>query len=435
MKNYSLSHAEFASDDNVKLTTLPNGLRVVTVYRPVQSVIVSVFVNVGSRFETEAENGLSHFLEHMAFKGTPTRSSKDITFEVEHLGASVNAFTSHEMTAYYVAGLSDHIGPALDILSDVLMNSVMDPNEIEREQNVVLDEIDRSQDNIDDVAMDALSATAYPNQAIGRPILGSKDNVLSFKKENLLDYLKRHCHANGLIVLCTGDIDHDLFVDEVTSRFGTIEPGETPAPVPTQYVGGTTLILDGRFSQAHIHMAFPCPGSVDDDFARFDLLSDVLGTGMSSPLFQEVREKAGLGYVVSAGLFPHNDRSLFVVGGACSAGHVSEFMKKSLGELVKIANGTIEDTDWERARNQVTRQIVSRSESSMSLAQMSAAQLFALGHTRSLSDMKKRYLNVTREEVIAAARELISSVPTIIVAGNAPDADYDGLVADVISSK
>lgn len=224
MSNYSLDHTDFeAATEAVQITVLPNGVTVATARKPIHTVLVSVFANVGARNETEAENGISHFLEHMAFKGTTTRSPKDIVVEIERLGADINAFTSRSMTAYYVVGLPDHINPALDILSDVLKNSTLDPEEIAREQNVVVQEIHESMDDIQSIAYDALSSTAYPNQPMGRPILGPEANVRSFDHTMVADYMARHYGAEALTVIAVGNVNHETFVAEAAIRFGEIE--------------------------------------------------------------------------------------------------------------------------------------------------------------------------------------------------------------------
>jgi len=431
MPNFSLDHTSFeTAAEAVQITVLPNGVTVATARKPIHTVLVSVFAKVGARYETEAENGISHFLEHMAFKGTTTRSPKDIVVEIERLGADINAFTSRSNTAYYVVGLPSHIAPALDILSDVLKNSTLDDEEISREQNVVVQEIHESADDIRDIAIDALSATAYPNQPLGRSILGPEENVRNFDHDMVAEYMARHYHAAALTVIAVGNVDHEEFVRLTAERFGDIQPGEKITAVAPIYAGGQAVVRDDRYDQAHLFIAFPAPGTMDDDYAVYDLLSDVLGGGMSSPLFQQVREERGLCYSIGAGMSPQPDSSLFLLNGATTAENVDEFLVTACAELAKIAKGEISDDDWTRALNQTVRQIVSRSEKPIAVAQQVASDMQTGGKVRTMSEQVERYNKVTRDDVIAAAKTLLTLNPTVVVAGNAADKDYTALVAE-----
>jgi predicted Zn-dependent peptidase len=433
--NFSLDHtASESAAEAVEITTLANGLRVATVKRPIHTVMVSVFNRVGSRSETEAENGISHFLEHMAFKGTTSRNTKQISLEVEYLGAAPNAFTSSNMTAYYVMGLPDHIVPALDILSDVLKNSTFPAEELKREQGVVVEEINESNDDIHDIAYEAMVRTAYPNQPLGRPILGPKENVRGFDKAALDAYMDKHYHANNMIVLAVGAVDHAEFLAEVTKRFSDVE-GKTVIPsVPSNYVGGETVVQDSRFEQAHLYVGLPAPGNYDANFAAYDLLSDVLGSGMSSPLFQNVREKRGLCYSVSCGMSPQADGSIFLIGGSAAAENVDEFLTVAVGELKKVANGELDDTDLTRAKNQVVRQIVMRSEATRSVGIQAATDMFFNdGNVITMGETVQKYTSLTKDDIIAAAKQLVTGKTTVVVAGNAAPKDYTSLVAAALN--
>ena len=411
-----------------QISALPNGLRVATCKRPIHTTTVAVFANVGARCESEAENGLSHFLEHMAFKGTPTRDAKEIAVTVERQGSQINAFTSRSVTCYFVTSLTQNALTSLDILADVLQNSVMDPEEIAREQEVVCQEIAESQDDISDIAMDAMMATAFPNQPAGRPILGPESNVRSFTREGLNAYVAKHYHANSMLVTCVGDVDHDAFVAEVETRFAGLAGDDLAENEPTEYKGGLTVYKDDRFDQAQVFLAFPAPGIESEDYARFDVLSDVLGGGMSAPLFQEVREKRGLCYSVASGTFSQEQCSLFVVRGSTTPKNLNEFIKVSAEQLARIANGDVDPGEFERALNSTRFQIAQREEKPLSLARAAAADIFLRGRVRSVDEVLANYEAITLESVIAAAKELLATNPTIVVAGNAPDFDYKALV-------
>ncbi len=406
------------SDLNVEFATLPNGIIVATAHKDINTMNVTVAVNVGARFETQRENGLSHFLEHMAFKGTETRGPKDIALEIETLGADINAFTSRTMTAYHVTGLNSHVTAALDILSDVLKNSTLPLEEIAREKEVVIQEIHESQDDINDIAYNAFSRTAYPNQSIGRPILGDAENVRSFDQELIREYMKKYYHAGSMMVIGVGDINHSEFVALVSERFGDLANLGENTFETAEYVGGTTLVSDERYDQAHILLGFPAPSPYSDDFPRFKLLSDVLGSGMSSPLFQEVREKRGMAYSIGSGMMRQSDHSVLVVQSATTAMHIESCLEITCQEIMKIANGEIQDSDWSRARNQVFLQLAHRSDKVSGIAPLIATEMFTLNKVISINDLYEQYTSVTKEDVIRAAKELILTVPSIAIAGN-----------------
>ena len=413
------------ADLNVEFTTLPNGIVVATAHKPINTMNVTVAVNVGARFENQEENGLSHFLEHMAFKGTETRSTKDIAVEIERLGADINAFTSRSMTAYHVTGLNSHIEPALDILSDVLKNSTLSLEEIAREQEVVIQEIHESQDDIYDIAMNAFARTAYPDQPLGRPILGFEENVRSFNQDIIRDYMKKYYHAGSMMVIGVGDIDHADFVKQASLRFGDITNRGENTHDEAKYVGGTTLVPDERYDQAHVVLGFPAPAPHDANFARFKILADVLGSGMSSPLFQEVREKRGMAYSIGSGMMRNADHSIFVVQSATTPEHIENCIRIICQEIVKIANGEIQESDWDRARNQVFLQLAHRSDKVSGIAPLIATEYFALKKLVSINDLYEKYSSVTKEQVIATAKEVIASVPSLTIAGNTGASSID----------
>ncbi len=418
------------SADQVQVTVLPNGLTVATATKPIHTVMISVATNVGANYESEAENGISHFLEHMAFKGTPTRNPKDIVYEIEGVGGDVNAMTGRNTTSYLVNGLPEHIPTALDILSDVLKNSTLPADEITREKEAVVQEIYEYRDDIHDVAYQAVNRTAFPDQPHGRPILGSEENVRSFDTAVLAGYMDRHYQPNNMVVVAVGKVDHAEFVAEVTARFGDMVGKEKQTRTVPSYVGGQTVIVDTSYEQAHLFVAFPVAGILSDDFAVYDLLSDMLGGGMSSPLFQKVREEKGLCYSVGAGLFNDPDQSLFAIQGSTTAENVEEFLRISCIELGKIAKGDVDERDWTRAKNQALRQVVSRTERPMAVAQSIAGDIFTTGAVRKIADIRAMYERVTLDDVIAAAKSMITTPTTVVVAGNAKEMDYAALVAE-----
>ncbi len=419
---------------NTFVTVLDNGLTVVSSHKPTNTVHVTVGVNVGGRFEGENETGISHFLEHMAFKGTTSRSAKDIVAELEIQGSEINASTGKTTTNYYVISLPENIGASLDILSDVIMNSVFDEKDIAIEQKVIVEEVRMTADQIDEVAQETMTAIAYPDQALGRTILGTEDDVRSITRDMLVDYVERHYNASSMIVVAVGDVNHTDFVDAVQARFGTLQRGNRATAAEGRYVGGEKKLLDDSYEQANLLIAFPAPGSSSDDFACYDLLSDVLGSGMSSPLFQEVRERDGLCYEVNCGTYSQPDHSLFIIQGGTSPQTVEPFIVAAITELAKIATNGIADADWMRARNKAKMQLARYADSQQATTSLIIRDMFAHGRVRTSDEIVALYDAVTKADVIQAAHRLLNEKRTITIAGNAPDIDYNALVTNTIQA-
>ncbi len=405
-------------------TTLANGIRVATAKIPTRTVLTSVFTNVGSRFETKEENGLSHFLEHMAFKGTETRDAKTLSQTVEVLGADFNAFTSQHTTAYLVTSLSKHLNVSVEILADIMRNSAYDQTELEKEREVVTQEIHQYDDDIHSVAWYAFLETAYPDQPLGRSILGPVENVQGFTRDMVKSYFDRHYHAGEMAIVAVGDVDHDQFVEIVGWYFGTMETGEKNTHEPANYKGGVKVISDSRFDQAHVHVGFGAPGELDPRYPTYVLLSNLLGGGMSSPLFQEVRENRGLCYAIGSAIDPSAEHSLFVIHGNTTPENLNELLKVSAQELKKIADRHIDPVDFERAVNSVMFSLASRDEKAMRMIQYAARDIFRTGRIEHTDDVMARYQAVTIEDVIEAANELLTTPITVCIAGNVEDVDY-----------
>jgi predicted Zn-dependent peptidase len=415
-----------------QLTTLSNDLTVITVKQPIKSAMVGVFVNAGARFETEQENGISHMIEHCVFKGTETRSAKDIALQIEQIGADINAFTGREITGFYVNGLKEHIDPALNILSDVIQNSVFDPVEIEREKNAVVQEIYRDLDDVEAVAMDLLSSTAYPNQPMGRPILGNEEKVRSFSADMLRSYMKSHYNTSNMAVICVGDIKHDKFVKKIQKEFGNIPNSGRIIPSRAEYVGGFAQKFDSTYEQAHIGIAFPAPGGLEA--SSYVFLAHILGGGMASPLFQELREQRGLCYDVGATVIKNSDHSLFLLYGATSPKDTPLFVSALCKELLNITEG-IQNSDWDRSINAMLRGVVLENENRMQSGIRAISDFFSMKKIRSREELVKTIKSMTKENVIAAAKNMValSQKPTVIIAGHAPQIDYSVIVSQTLN--
>ena len=282
----------------IRSTTLENGLRVVSdPMLSVESVSLGIWVDVGTRHENPKINGISHLLEHMAFKGTKRRSALAIAEEIEAVGGYINAYTTRESTAYYVRVLKKDVELGLDLLADILQNSTMETDELERERAVILQEIHQANDNPDDVIFDNFQETAYPEQAMGLQILGNAKVVSSLGRELVVDYMNDHYNSNTMVLSAAGKIDHDELVNLAHNSFKNLPPGRKAIEEPALYAGGQNL-KTRTLEQAHIILGFEGVSYEDPDFHATSVLSTLLGGGMSSRLFQEIREKRGLAYSI-----------------------------------------------------------------------------------------------------------------------------------------
>ncbi|MCB1488117.1 MAG: insulinase family protein, partial [Bauldia sp.] len=363
---------------SVRVTSLESGIRVVThEMEHLESAALGVWVGAGSRSEREEEHGLSHLLEHMAFKGTKTRSAADIAEEIEEVGGEVNAATSVETTSYYARVLKDDVPLALDILSDILSNSVFDPQELAREQHVILQEIGAALDTPEDRVYDSFAEAAFPDQPIGRTILGTAETVKSAASPMLGAYLDRHYRGPSMVVAAAGAIDHDKLVALAGSSFGAI-PGETaPAPVNAVYRGGERR-EQRDLMETQIMLGFEGLAYASDDFYAAQILSSVVGGGMSSRLFQEVREKRGLCYSIYAFHWSFADTGIFGVHAATGPDDVDELMPVIVDELARSIDD-ISEKELKRARSQLRAGLLMTLESPAARAGQLARQLLLFG--------------------------------------------------------
>ena len=280
----------------IEITTLENGLIVATDPMPhLESAALGVWVGCGPRHELPQQAGLSHMLEHMAFKGTSTRSAKDIATEIEQVGGDLNAYTSREQTAFHARMLKENVDVALDLISDILINPTFDEGELEREREVILQEIGQTRDTPDDLIFDHLQEACYPGQSMGWPIFGSEKTVSGFSREDLKSYMGANYRAGGMMLIAAGAVEHAQMVDAAGSLFRRLTLGNGPDADPASFVS-SEIRDDQDLEQAHLAFAFPGVASTDPDAVTAQVFTTALGGGMSSRLFQEAREKRGLCY-------------------------------------------------------------------------------------------------------------------------------------------
>jgi len=402
--------------DGVRVTTLDNGLRIASDVMPsVETVSLGVWAEVGTRHEPPEINGVAHLLEHMAFKGTDRRSARAIAEEIEAVGGHLNAYTSRENTAYYAKLLAEDLPLGLDIIADILQHSVFDPEELARERAVVLQEIGQAEDTPDDIIFDRFQETAYPDQAIGRPVLGTASIVGGMAAGTIRDYMRRHYSADRLVLAAAGKVDHDRLVELAAGAFDSL-PRRSDDPVEKADYRGGDFREDRDLEQAHIVLGFAGVDHLDPDHYPISVFSTLFGGGMSSRLFQEVREKRGLVYSIYSFASSYRDGGLFGIYAGTGEREVTELMPLICDEFVKVAD-SLTDEEVARARAQLRAGLLMSRESTGSRSEQLAHQLMVYGRPVGVAEIVGRIEAVDRAAVAGAARRLLASPPTLAALG------------------
>jgi predicted Zn-dependent peptidase len=399
-------------NETIEITTLPNGLRVATDTIPgSQSVALGIWTNCGSRHESESLNGVAHLLEHMLFKGTKRRSARAIAEEMEAVGGQMNAYTGRENTAYYARILKNDAGMALDIIADIIQNSLFDAEELLREQQVVIQEIGQSLDTPDDIIYDYFQEAALPGQAAGRAILGTPASVQALTPEALRAYIRSHYTPQNMVLVAAGGIDHGWLVGEAMKLFANLPAGGIIAAEPVRYKGGD-FRQAGQLEQAHLILGFDGFGFHDPDYYAAQVYSMALGGGMSSRLFQEVREKRGLVYTINSFSVDFSDGGLFGIYAGTGEEQVAELMPVLCAELAKSAQG-FEVAEIERAKAQLKAGLVMSLESTYQRAEALALNLLTYGHHLAIEEVIAKIDAVDAASLQRVARRLLASRPTL----------------------
>jgi len=352
----------------------------------------------------------------MAFKGTERRSAWKIASEIEDVGGEINAATSVETTSFYARVLSDDVPLAMDILADILTESKFDAHELEREQHVILQEIGAAHDTPDDIVFDRFTETAFRHQTIGRSILGTPETVKSFTSKQLHDFMERQYGADRMVVVAAGDVQHDAFVREVEKRMGSFRPkAESALPNYAHYVGGD-FREDRDLMDAQIVLGFEGRAYHVRDFYASQVLSMILGGGMSSRLFQEVREKRGLCYSIYAFHWGFSDTGIFGVHAATGQSDIAELVPVIVKELQR-AGEMIQQDELNRARAQYRAGLVMSAESASSRASQIARQLLLFGRPITKDELVERLSNLTIDRLTDLSGRLFSTKPTLAAVG------------------
>jgi predicted Zn-dependent peptidase len=401
---------------SIQTTTLKNGLRIITDHVPsMHSAALGIWVGVGTRHENLAQNGVAHMVEHMLFKGTKTRSALQIAEELENVGGSMNAYTSRELTSYHVHLLAEDAAHGLNVMADMYLNSTLPDDEIQREREVILQEIGMTNDTPDDLVFDIFSETAYPDQALGAPILGRSANIENMSKGDLQTYIDQFYTPANTVVSAAGGIDHDAFVNQIETLFAH-RPSSKPSNYKDAvYQGGETRLVKD-LEQSHFILGFQGLGRLDEDYYAAQILSTILGSGMSSRLFQEVREKRGLVYSIFSYHSGYQDDGQFGIYAGTGPEKLDEIIPVICDEVLKVGSDVSEE-ELARAKAQLKAGMLMGRESMMTRADQQAKYLLFRDRAFDLDALIAAIDKVDRAAIKRVADKIFTSRPTLAALG------------------
>lgn len=389
--------------------TCENGLRIVTEKIPsVRSVALGVWVGTGSKYENDANNGISHFLEHMFFKGTATRTAKEIAESFDEIGGNVNAFTSKEYTCYYARVLDQHAPIALDVLSDMFFHSVFDAEEIEKEKNVVIEEISMYEDTPDDLVHDLISRAAFFDHPLGYSILGTEEVLRSLKREDLLDYIEKRYLPENTVFTVAGNFD-DSLVDAIKARFSRFSRNTHPVEINRPLFVANSIVQHKSTEQAHFCISLPGYQVGHDEIYSLILLNNILGGSMSSRFFQEIREERGLAYSVYSYHSAYKETGAFTIYTGTAPEHVGQVFDIVTNILHEVAHKGITDKELNKGKEQLKGSLMLSLESTNSRMSRLGKNELMLGRHFTLDELVARIDRVNHDSVLAVARELFHS--------------------------
>ena len=397
----------------VEIHKMANGVRVVTERMPgLASASLGVWVAAGGRHERIEQNGIAHFLEHMAFKGTAKRSALDIAEAIEDVGGYINAYTSREMTAYYARVLENDVPLAFDVISDIVLNPAFDPREVEVERHVILQEIGQAHDTPDDVIFDWLQETAFPDQPLGRTILGPTEKVSSFGVPDLSGFVAERYAPGNIIVSAAGAVDHAAIVKAAEAAFGHLAAPDGGGTDPAVFRGGEHRV-EKDLEQAHFALAFETPGYRDPAVYTAQIFSTVLGGGMSSRLFQEAREKRGLCYTIFAQTGAYADSGLLTIYAGTGAEDIEGLVNLTVDELKRAADDMM-PAEIARARAQMKAGMLMGLESPSNRAERLARLMSIWDRVPPLEETVELIDAVTTGDAKAFAADLVEKADTAL---------------------
>lgn len=388
-------------------TTLDNGVRILTEEIPhVRSVSTGIWINVGSRDETEQNNGISHFIEHMMFKGTEKRSPKDIAEELDAVGGQLNAFTTKEYTCYHTKVLDEHFNLASDILSDMVFNSKFNQEDIDREKNVIIEEIKMYEDAPDELVHDMFTKTIWKGHPLGRPIIGTAEIVNAFSREDLMDFYNKYYTPNKMIVSVAGNINHATVVERLKPLFGKDNPVET-SRISSPPKGVSEIVCRNKGTE-QVHIVIGTPGYALDhnDIYAVQLMNTVLGGGLSSRLFQEIREQRGLVYSVYSYHSSYHDTGIFAVYAGLSKKNVNQAMELVFKEIQDISKNGLLEKELQRAKDQLKGGLFLSLENVNSrMSRLGKSEMY-LGKVLEPDEIVEKVYKVTNEDIQRVANNM-----------------------------
>ena len=412
----------------VNVTTLANGLRVLSVERPqTETVSVGIWVHTGSAYETLDMNGISHFLEHMVFKGSSKRNALQISEDIENVGGSTNAYTSREFTVFYAKMLKNDMELAIDVLADMIMAPTFAEEELSKEREVVVQEIKQTFDDPSDVVYDYFQETAYKEQALGRSILGPADKVRGFDADTLRRYMASNYAAENIVVAAVGNLHHADFVKMVEARMSGLQAKKNFIADKQIYTGGE-FIKKRDIEQAQVMLGFKSVDNYDETRYPIMMMSAILGGGMSSRLFQEIREKRGLVYTVYSFNNAFKESGIFGIYAGLEAAEIKNYLPVVADEIKKICNEYVTDAELNRVKVQHKAGMLMALESSSSTAEAIARRYLLHNRFIPVEEIVKKIDSVTKEQVMQAAQKIFCSPLTYTLLGNLTEyPSYDEL--------
>ena len=401
----------------IEKTILENGLTIITErMQHVRSASVGIWVRSGSRHESTELNGISHFIEHTLFKGTRGRTSREIAVESDAIGGHVDAFTSREVASYYVKVLDEHLPRAFDLLSDLVTVPLFDNDELNRERNVVLEEIKMVEDAPDDLVHETFVSNFWPGHPLGRSILGTADTLATFDHDRVVEFFNNVYTPRNLVVSGAGNLDHASFVDMVAHHLGDMRDRPAEMNVSAPSPDACRIILQKELEQVHLVLGSVCPPMISDDRYSVHVLNVILGGGMSSRLFQTIREEHGLAYAVYSGVNAYTDAGYLAVYAATSPEQIKDVIRLSVEEFGKLKDEPVPESELQRAKDQLKVSIMLGLESTSSRMSNLARQEIFFGRQFTLDEILDRINRVTIDDVQRMARNIFSGNDLAITA-------------------
>ena len=409
---------------NISIITNSNKLRVAVDEIPhLQTVAIGVFVKTGSRNESLAINGISHFLEHMAFKGTKTRTAKQIAEEFESIGGYINAYTSREKTVYYVKVLKQHTEFAIQFLADILQNSTFDSQEVEKERGVILQEVAMTYDTPDDIIFDYFQEQAFPKQPLGRSILGKVKNIKTFNQQHFQNYINSQYNYQNMAIVASGSIKTTEVVNWVDKYFNQLNSNIIEKPKKPKYAGGVVKKVK-KLEQVHLVLGFEGLSQNDPKFYTQQILAMILGSGMSSRLFYEIRENLGLAYSVYAFNSCYSDSGIFGIYGGTSAEKLDLFLQATKQELQKICQN-ITDAEMQKVQTQFLAGLAMAKESTNARMQRIGNDILDYNKIYTDQELIEEFNSNTKLDVNNLASQIFAGSPTLAVLGEVKNFNFD----------